>query len=113
MELLTCLATIATKLRLSSDQVLILHCFNRGFLGKVGTRATYSILGDLVERFGLDDRVDAPTYGAQLVKKGILTPAEGYLFAEGYLLNAERTQSAEQLAGDGAVQQAVAFDGKD
>ena len=100
MELLTCLATTATKLELSSDQILILHCFNRGLLGKFGIRTAYAILGDLVERFGLDDRPDAHTYGAQLVKKGILTPAEGYLFAEGYLLNATQAEKHAASAGE-------------
>lgn len=111
MELLTCLATTAKKLELSSDQIVLLHCFNRGFLGKVGIRTAYAILGDLVERFGLDDRPEALTYGAQLVKKGVLAPAEGYLFAEGYLLNA--TESEKQPASDGEIPEAAAFDGKD
>jgi hypothetical protein len=110
MELLECLATTAKKLELSDEQILVLHCFNRAILGKLGIRTAYAIIADLVDRYGLDDSPDAPTYGAQLVKKGILTPAEGYLFAEGYLLNAEKTK--EHAASNGEDAEAAAFDGK-
>jgi hypothetical protein len=110
MELLECLARIATKLEISANEILTLHCWNRGMLGKVGMRSAMAILANLAERYDFDDAPDAPTYGTQLVKKGILTPAEGYLFAEGYLLNAEKAK--EHAASDGADAEAAAFDGK-
>ena len=99
MELLECLATIAKKLELSNEQILELHCFNRGILSKLGMRSAIAILADLADRYEFDDTSDAPTYGTQLVKKGILTPAEGYLFAEGHLLNV--TKAKEQPSRDG------------
>lgn len=99
MELLECLARIATKLGISASEVLTLHCWNRGMLGKVGMRSAIAILADLADRYEFDDTSDAPTYGTQLVKKGILTPAEGYLFAEGHLLNV--TKAKEQPSRDG------------
>lgn len=97
MELLECLATIAKKLELTDENILVLHSFNRALLGKLGMRTAYAILSDLVERYDLRDDADAPTYGTQLVKKGILTAAEGYLFAEGYMLNG--TQAEKFAAG--------------
>lgn len=108
MELLECLATIAKKLEITDDNILALHCFNRALLGKLGIRTAYAILGDLVDRYELRDDADAPTYGTQLVKKGILTPAEGYLFAEGYLLNG--TQAKEQPPSIAEVGQGTAPD---
>jgi hypothetical protein len=110
MELLECLGAIATKLGISANEVLTLHCWNRGMLGKIGMRSAMAILASLAERYDFDDAPDAPTYGTQLVKKGILTPAEGYLFAGGYLLNAEKAK--EHTASDGADAEATAFDGK-
>ncbi len=110
MELLECLGTIAKKLEITPDAAITLHTFNRGLLGKLGIRTAMAILADLVDRYDLHDESDAPTYGAQLAKLGVLTPEEGYLFAEGYMLNGETIEiSAESRGANGSP---TAFDGK-
>ena len=101
MELLESLAAIAKKLEIPSESIILLHTFNRGLLGKLGIRTAYAVLGDIVERYELRDEADAPTYGVQLVTKGVLTPAEGYLFAEGYLIH-EAQSTAAASGGENA-----------
>lgn len=109
--LLQTLASIARKLELNEDQILTLHCFNRGLLGKLGIRQAYSLITDIVDRYELEDAPTSPTYGAQLVRKGILTTDEGYLFAEGYLIHAA-SKEQQQSKSRSEDRSSDAFDGK-
>ena len=108
--LLQTLASIAKKLELNEDQILILHCFNRAILGKLGIRQAYALISDIVDRYDLEDESTSPTYGAQLVRKGILTTEEGYLFAEGYLIHAAPKE--QQRSGSAGTESSGTADSK-
>lgn len=109
--LLQTLASIATKLELNEDQILTIHCFNRGMLGKLGIRQAFALISDIVERYDLEDERTSPSYGAQLVRKGVLTSEEGYLFAEGYVINGP-SKEQQQSARSPETQSSDTFDGK-
>jgi len=113
MELLECLRTTARKLELSDESIVLLYAFNRGLLGKLGTRTAFAIISNIAERYELQDGPDDSTYGTQLAKLGILTAEEGYLFSEGYL-SGTPSDTKEHPSGNAQAQisGAPAFDGK-
>lgn len=112
MELLETLSSTAKKLGITHEQMAILYCFNRSLLGRLGVRIAHAILSDLVDRHELSDDPDAPTYGAQLVRKGILTSDEGYLFAEGHLIHAAPKEQQQPQRSQETGSSADPFDGK-
>jgi hypothetical protein len=87
---------IAKKLQISEDECVLLHAFNRGWLGNWGKRRCYIVVSGIVERFGLDDRDYDKTYAQQLFVRGILDESEAALFT-GAKTNAE-TQKADSSA---------------
>jgi uncharacterized protein YutE (UPF0331/DUF86 family) len=82
MGLLLSLRTLSEKLRIAEDEMLLLYAYNRDWLGKWGLRRAYVAISNIVERFGLTDDPDDPTYGEQLRRLGILTGEEANLFSE-------------------------------
>jgi hypothetical protein len=93
---------IAHKLQITEDEAVLMHAFNRGWLGNWGKRRCYIVVSEIVERFGLDDRDFDKTYAQQLFIRGVLDEPEAALFA-GIKTNAETQKTAAALDAVGTT----------
>lgn len=91
--------SIAQKLGFSEEDAMLLHAFNRGWADKLGDRKAYVIVGELVDRFGLDDREFDKSYSEQLRARGILTAQEAAVFAGDKYEEKATTQAADAETG--------------
>ncbi len=104
MDLLAALSMIATKLGLTSDQVLLLYAFQKAWLGPGALRRVYVLVNAIIEKFDLNDDDALVSYGDQLVAKGVLDERLARLFSYGELTDAapqaKATRPAEAVVAD-------------
>lgn len=100
-------ANIANKLQITHEQALLLAALLKGWLNVIARRQAIFIVGEIVERFQLDENDWDKTYGDQLYEKGILNKTEAQLFSGNYNEETRTTETDREPAAapDG-------FDGK-
>jgi len=77
-------ATIANKLGISQEEALLLHALLRGWLNPLARRRAVIVIGNIVEKFDLDETDFEASYARQLLAKGILTATEVEVFMGNY-----------------------------
>lgn len=105
-------AVIANKLGISQEQALLLAALLKGWLNVIARRQAILIVGEIVERFQLDDNDWQKTYGEQLYDKGILNKTEAELFSGNYNEEARKTDTSPSDRGPAATPPGGGFDGK-